>query len=312
MRHLLTLLDLDRSEIMHLIKLSKVLKWERYEGYLRSNLRGKVVGLLFEKPSTRTRVSIEVAVRELGGSTLYMRGDELQLVRGEPIKDTARVLSRYIHCLFARVKLHETLIEFTKYSSIPIVNALSDLFHPLQALADLMTIEEHFKSFNRVGRVVFVGDGGSNVCHSLMIACVKVGIDYVVACPEEYRPCSFVLELAREEAKETGARIEIVPDPFTAVKDADVIYTDVLVSMGQEHERSTRLRAFLPKYQVNRELLRAIGHNNYVFMHCLPAMRGEEVTDEVIEDNVHSLVFKQAENRLHTTKAVLLWLVGAK
>ncbi len=306
-RDLLSIADLDRSELRSLIDLAKNLKALRYSGFrVLEALRGKVLGLIFEKHSTRTRVSLEVAMHELGGRALYFSASELQLARGEPIKDTARVLERYLDAIAARVYKHSTLVELAQYSSIPIINALSDVEHPLQALADVMTIEEMKGDIRRV-KVAFVGDGADNVLHSLMLAIAKLGGRIYVATAKGYEPKQDIMKMALEEASETGAEVVVTYDPIEAVKDADVIYTDVWVSMGQEKEREKRLHD-LKHLQVNADLVRH-AKKDYIFMHCLPAHRGEEVTDDVIESR-NSVVWDQAENRLHTAKAVLLALLS--
>ncbi len=306
-RDLLSIADLDRKELRALIDLSKHLKMLRASGFrVLSSLKGKILGLIFEKHSTRTRVSLEVAMLELGGQALYFSASELQLARGEPIKDTARVLERYLDAIAARVYKHETLIELAQYAKIPVINALSDLEHPLQALADVMTIEE-FKGDIRKVKVAFVGDGADNVLHSLMLAIAKLGGKIYIATAKGYEPRSEILKIAQEEAAETGGEIVVTYDPIEAVKDADVVYTDVWVSMGQEAEREKRIRD-LKHLQVNSELVK-YAKKDYIFMHCLPAHRGEEVADEVIESQ-NSVVWDQAENRLHTAKAVLLALLS--
>ncbi len=306
-RDLLSIADLTAEELRALIDLSFEFKRRRYMGEkVIPILSGKVLGLIFEKPSTRTRVSLEVAMRELGGVSLYFSANELQLARGEPIKDTARVLDRYLDAIAARVYKHSTLVELAQYCRIPVINALSDVEHPLQALADVMTIIEKKGDIRKL-KIAFVGDGADNVLHSLMLAIAKLGGKLYIGTAKGYEPKKEILEIAMEEAKRTGAEIYVVYDPVEAVKDADVVYTDVWVSMGQEAEREKRVRDLRP-YQVNAELVK-YAKKDYIFMHCLPAKRGEEVTDEVIESS-NSVVWDQAENRLHTTKAVLATLLG--
>jgi len=257
--------------------------------------------MIFEKPSTRTRASFTVAAYELGAFPVSYSSNELQLARGEPVKDVARVLSRYHDLIAARVYRHEDLEELARYSSVPVVNLLSDKYHPLQSLADYMTILEKMGKIDGV-KITFVGDGTDNVLNSLIIAGVKLGAKITVASPRDYMP--------REDlvGKEYLSKIQVTEDPYEAVKDADVIYTDVFVSMGQEKEKEARLKAFLPRYQVTSELLKHVGREDFIVMHCLPAHRGEEITDEVVESK-NSVVFDQAENRLHTSKAVLLHLL---
>jgi len=303
-KDILTLMDLTQQEILDLINLAfQVKKLGRRKLHL---LDGKILALLFEKPSTRTRVSFEVAMKDLGGDTLYMGRDQTQLSRGETIEDTARVLSRYVDAIVARVYKHESLKLLAKFSSIPIINGLSDKFHPVQALSDLATIREKLGKLKEI-KVAYIGDG-NNVCNSLLIACTKVGVDITVACPKEFSPPEDVVKAAQIFSKSSGSVMEIVEDPYEAVKGADIVYTDTFVSMGMEKERERRLKVFLPKYQVNRKLMEATGKFS-LFMHCLPAHRGEEVTDEVL-DGKWSIVWDQAENRLHTQKALLIKIFG--
>lgn len=294
--------DFSREEILALLQDSILLKKLRNAGAKYLNLlSGKTVAMIFEKPSTRTRASFTVAAYELGAFPVSYSSNELQLARGEPVKDVARVLSRYHDLIAARVYRQEDLEELARYSSVPVVNLLSDKYHPLQSLADYMTILEKKGKIDGV-KITFVGDGTDNVLNSLIIAGVKLGAKITVASPRDYMP--------REDlvGKEYLSKIQVTEDPYEAVKDADVIYTDVFVSMGQEKEKEARLKAFLPRYQVNSELLKHVGREDFIVMHCLPAHRGEEITDEVVESK-NSVVFDQAENRLHTSKAVLLHLL---
>ena len=305
-RDLLSIADLSPEELRALIDLSFDFKRRYYLGErITSLLSGKVLGLIFEKPSTRTRVSLQVAMLQLGGIALYFSAQELQLGRGEPIKDTARVLDRYLDGIAARVYRHSSLIELAEYAKVPVINALSDLEHPLQALADVMTIIEKKGDVSRL-KIAFLGDGADNVLHSLMLAIAKLGGKLYIATAPGYDPRPEILKLAEEGAQKSNAQIVITRDPIEAVRDADVVYTDVWVSMGQEAERERRLRD-LSRYQVNAELVK-YAKKDYIFMHCLPARRGEEVTDDVIE-SANSVVWDQAENRLHTTKAVLAVLL---
>ena len=304
-RDLLTLRSYSSEEVWRLLELSRRLKED--PGLLGRPLEGRQVALIFEKPSTRTRVSLEVAVNQLGGRALYLPASESQLSRGEAISDMARVMDRYVDAVAARVRSHRWLEEYASYSRRPVVNALSDLYHPLQALADLLTIWERKGRLKGV-KLAYVGDGGANTCHSLLVACSKLGVDIAVACPPQYGPMGEVLEEALINASQSGSRVEVVEDPRAAVREADVVYTDVFVSMGREDEAEARRQAFLPRYQVNAELVE-LAKDDYIFMHCLPAHRGEEVVDEVIDDPEHSAVWDQAENRLHTAKAVLASLL---
>ena len=299
----LALQDYSAEEIWAILKLAKKIKSDP-AGY-GGRLSGKNVLLLFQKPSTRTRVSFEVAIRELGGNSVSLGWGGSQLGRGETIADTARVLSRYVQCVVARVYQHNDLEEMAQHADIPVVNALSDLFHPCQIVGDLLTIWEHFNSLE--GRkLAYIGDA-NNVCNSLLIGCSKMGVRIAVACPQEFQPEAKILKMATENADERGSSVEVFIDPLKAAQDADVIYTDVFVSMGLENERSGRLKIFLPTYQVTVDLLKH-AFNNAVFMHCLPAHRGEEVTDEVM-DGPRSIVWDQSENRLHSAKSVLASII---
>lgn len=303
-RDFLELQDFSAEEIWKILKTTRILK--KYRGKKKINkLKGKSVAMIFEKPSTRTRVSFEVAVEELGGKALYLSRSELQLGRGETIADTARVLSRYVHLIMARVYKYETLEELARYASIPVVNGLSDINHPLQILADIYTIWERFGKLRGL-TITWIGDG-NNVCNSLLVGASKLGLNVNVACPPGYEPHPRYLEWAKTNSSQSGSNIRLVTEPSEAVRDADVIMTDVFVSMGQEEEREKRISVFYPKYQVNSELV-AKAKPGAVFMHPLPAHRSEEVTDDVI-DSEYSLVWDQAENRLHTSKALLYLLL---
>jgi len=304
-RDFLTLQDFTYEELKFLLDTALELKRARKRGHLEPVLSGKTLAMIFQKPSTRTRVSFEVAMSDLGGRALYLRWDDLQLGRGETVADTARVLSRYVDGIMARVFSHKDLEELAKYADIPVINGLSDLTHPCQILADLLTILEK-KTTLRGLKLAFVGDG-NNVCNSLLIGCTKMGMDISVATPKKYRPREEFIQWAMENAQESGSKVEILESPEEAVKDADVIYTDVFVSMGEEEIAKEKMQAF-QGYQVNKELLKH-AKKDYIFMHCLPAHRGQEVTDEVIDDPVHSVVWDQAENRLHAQKAVLALLL---
>ncbi|MEM0505338.1 MAG: ornithine carbamoyltransferase [Sulfolobales archaeon] len=305
-KDLLSISDLSREELIQLLEMSKLFKSRYYAGERVVNvLAGKSLAMIFQKPSTRTRVSFEVAMHQLGGYALYLGWNDLQLGRGETIADTARVLSRYVDGVAARVLRHSDLLELAKHSSIPVINALSDLEHPCQALADLLTIWEKKGRLEGI-KVAFVGDGTDNVLNSLLLASAKLGIDVSIATPAGYDPKEEILKVAESDARRYNSTIEIVREPETAVKGADVIYTDVWVSMGQEAERAKRV-ADLSKYRVTVDLVR-LAKEDVIFMHCLPARRGEEVVDDVI-DGKWSVVWDQAENRLHTQKAVLALLL---
>ncbi|MEM2082186.1 MAG: ornithine carbamoyltransferase [Candidatus Bathyarchaeia archaeon] len=300
-RDLLTLIDYSRREIEAILDVSKRMK----RNPPRRPLEGKSLALLFQKPSTRTRASFEVAANQLGCHPIYLGWGDLQLGRGEPISDTARVLSRYVDCIAARVHEHSMLEELAEFSSVPVVNALSALCHPMQSLADLLTILEKKGRFSGV-RLAYVGDG-NNVCNSLLVACAKVGVEIGVACPPGYEPNPKFVRAAEEASKESGASILISHEPEEVVRGAHFVYTDVIVSMGYDAEREERLRAFLPKYRVTRELFDMASRDAY-FMHDLPCHRGEEVEPEVV-DGDRSIIWDQAENRLYTAKAVLYLLL---
>jgi len=281
------------------------LKKKIKSGQKISSLDGKVVGLLFEKPSTHTRTGFEVAALRLGGHSLYLSANELQLSRGEPVKDTARILGGYLDAIVARVNAHDTVDQLARYSGVPVVNALSDLEHPTQIIADFFTIKEA-KGRLKGLRLAYIGDG-DNVCNSLVMGSAIVGMDISVACPRTYHPNESILERAQSLAKSNGSTIEVTDDPTKAARDADVVYTDVWVSMGEEAEKERRLRAF-KGYQVNSKLL-SVAKQDVSVMHCLPAHRDLEITDEVIE-GPRSIVWKQGENKLYGAAAVLDWLVG--
>jgi len=304
-RDFLTLQDFTAYEIHEILEATKRFKEKSVSVEEKNALSGRSIILLFQKPSTRTRVSFDVAISQLGGHPISLGWAESQLGRGETIADTARVLSRYVDAVVARVYRHADLVEMAKYSSIPIINALSDLYHPCQIVADLYTMWENF-GFLKGLKVAYVGDG-NNVCNSLLIGCSKMGIDISIACPPGYEPSSEALEFAKRNSEEAGSKVKILREPLEAVRGADVVYTDTFVSMGDEAEREERLSVFLPKYQVNAELMRAASEDA-LFMHCLPAHRNEEVTDDVI-DGSHSVVWDEAENRLHTAKAILAKII---
>ncbi len=300
MKNFLSIKDLTRDEIIDILDTSCRLKEERKSGKTGEKLRKKTLLLLFEKKSTRTRISFEVAMHELGGNSIYLNPADTQLGRGETIGDTSRVVSRYVHAIAARVNDHQTLIELAENSTIPVINALSDHEHPCQLLADLMTIREEKGRLEGL-RLAWVGDG-NNVCNSAILASSLTGIKIRVATPKGYEPDQ---EIVRD-GRRLGGNITVTDDPREAVKGADIVYTDVWTSMGDEEEREQRLRDFKP-YQVNRELLE-MAKDDAIVLHCLPAHRGEEITDEVM-NGPNSKVLDQAENRLHTEKALLLRLL---
>ena len=302
-RHFLTITDLSAGELRQLLHTALRMKRRRALGAGR--LSGKTVALVFQKPSMRTRVAFEVAVLQLGGSVVYLGQDDIQLGQREPVKDVARVLSRYVDAIVVRTFGHHHAQEFAAYASIPVVNGLSDLLHPCQALADLMTLQEHFGRLAGL-EVAYVGDG-NNVLHSLLHGCSMLGVHVRVATPSHYRPDQTIWKAATRLAAASQATLRWTADPREAVRGADVVYTDVWVSMGQEAQGSARRKAF-DGYQVNRTLLRAAKPGCRI-MHCLPAHRGEEIADDVMESG-RSIIFDQAENRLHAHKALLVFLLG--
>jgi ornithine carbamoyltransferase len=303
-RSLDSLFHLSKEEIEQIFTTSELLKSKLLRGEEHPLLKGKTLAMIFEKPSTRTRVSFEVGMWQLGGYALYLSASDLQLGRGETIADTAQVLSRYVDGIMARVFAHQTILDLIKYSSVPVINGLSDFTHPCQGLADLFTIYEK-KGWLSGLKLAYVGDG-NNVAHSLLYGCSKVGMDITLACPKGYEPNPDVVLKAKEEGKRSGCAVKVTKDPKEAVREADIIYTDVWASMGKEKERGKRLKVFKP-YQVNGKLVKE-AKEDYIFMHCLPAHRGEEVTDEVA-DSGNSVIFDQAVNRLHTQKALLALII---
>jgi len=304
-RDFLTLRDFSADEILEILKLAKKVKGSR--NMFRGALDGRGVAMIFEKPSTRTRISFEMAVSELDGTPIYLRPMEMQLKRGESLADTARVLSRYVSLIMARVYEYETLVDLAKWAEIPVVNGLSNINHPLQTLADLLTIWERFGRFREV-KIAWIGDG-NNVCNSLLVGAAKLGLNVAVATPKGYEPNKEFVDEAFKEAERSGSSIEFYEDPVEAVSGADVVMTDTFVSMGMEAEAEKRLKIFLPKYQVTADLMKH-AKPGAIFMHPLPAHRGQEVSAEVI-DGERSAVWDQAENRLHTSKALLLMLLGS-
>lgn len=304
-RDFLSLKDYTPEEIVFLLDFADFLKAKVKNNQPYEVLKGKTLGLIFEKSSTRTRVSFEVGMVQLGGYPLFLSSNDLQMGRGEPIKDTARVLSRYLDGVMIRTYNHSDVEELAAYASIPIINGLTDALHPCQVLADLQTIREH-KGHNLKGmKLAYIGDG-NNMAHSLMIGGAKMGMEIYVASPNEYTPDDQWVDIAREIAAETGGKIVLTNDIHEASKKADVLYADVWASMGQEQEAKDR-RAALEKYQINDALLKK-ADKDVIVMHCLPAHRGEEITEEVLEGE-HSVVFDEAENRLHAQKAVLASII---
>ncbi len=293
--------DLSVAEVEEVLALTKELKYKQKHGIPHQLLAGKTLGMIFEKSSTRTRVSFETGIYQLGGQGLFLSNRDLQIGRGEPIKDTARVLSRYVDGIMIRTFAHSNVTEFADYADVPVINALTDLLHPCQAMTDIFTATEYKGNDLKGCKMTFIGDG-NNMAHSLMFACAKMGMHFVFAGPKGFEPNAGIVALAKEDAKETGGSITITNDPLAAAKDADIFYTDVYASMGQEAEYEKRLAIF-NGYQVNRELL-DVAANDAIVMHCLPAHREEEITNEVFELNAQ-VIFDEAENRLHTQKAIM-------
>lgn len=304
-RYILSLQDLDSNEIHMLLDTAEKFKQEVDSGKYRQLLKGKILGMIFQKPSTRTRVSFEAGMLQLGGHALFLGPNDMQLSKGETIEDTGRTLSLYLDCIMARVYDHTDLEKLSTSSTIPIINGLSDRFHPCQILADLLTIREHKGKLEGLS-LAWVGDG-FNVCNDLLIGCAKTGINMTAACPKGYEPLEWIVKLAQKEGKQNNCNINVINDPIKAVKDADIVITDTFVSLGKDNEKIQREKIFLPKYQVNSDLLRH-AQNDVIFMHCLPAKRGQEVTAEII-DGKSSVVWDEAENRLHIQKALLCSLL---
>jgi len=299
--NLISIADLSGEDILRLIQSAEAFRARR--GRHGQPLEGKSLAMIFEKPSTRTRVSLEVAAWELGGHPLYLSANELQLGRGETIADTARVLSRYVHGITARVHSHGTVLQLAEHASVPVINALSDWEHPLQILADLQTMSQNFQALDGL-QIGWIGDG-NNVCNSLILASAILRMEITVASPPGYGPKAEILE----EARALGGSPQVVEEPEEAAGGADVLVTDTWVSMGDEAEEAERLRVF-GRYQINSQLMDLAGEEA-IALHCLPAHRGQEITDEVM-DGPRSRVFDEAENRMHTSKAVMAWLMGEK
>jgi ornithine carbamoyltransferase len=302
----LTLGELTNIEIHSLLQKAIELKTMQKAGKGEPILKGKVLGMIFEKSSTRTRVSFEVGMLQLGGQALFLSSKDIQLGRGESIHDTAKVLSRYVDGLMIRTFGHGIIEEFAEHAVVPVINGLTDLHHPTQVLADLLTIYE--KKGRLTGlKLCYIGDGNNNMCHSLLEGAVKTGMDISIACPLGYEPNQKIANNISHEAKAAGVTVEVTNIPLQAIQNADVVVTDVWTSMGLEQENSQRLKDF-SEFQVNKELCKH-AKKDYIFLHCLPAHRGEEVTSEII-DGPHSVVFDEAENRLHAQKAILADLLG--
>ena len=300
MKHLLKLSDLTDKEILEILNLADQLKYERKHNIAHRHLEGKTLGMIFQKSSTRTRVSFETGMYQLGGQALFLSNRDLQIGRGEPVQDTARVLSRYLDGIMIRTFEQKEVEDLAKYGSIPVINGLTDYCHPCQILADLMTIREYKGSFKGL-KACFVGDG-NNMANSLIVGCLKVGMSFTLACPKGYEPCEDILQFA----KNYGDKFTMTTDIMAAAKDADVLLTDVWASMGQEEEKAKREKAFAG-YQINDAVM-SVAHKDALVLHCLPAHREEEITEKVFEAHAAE-IFEEAENRLHAQKAVMVKLM---
>jgi len=305
-RHLISIHDLTAAEVRGLFRLAADVKAKPAE--YETALQRRSLGMIFQKSSTRTRVSFEVGMVQLGGHALFLSSRDIQLGRGETIHDTAKVLSRYLDGIMARTFSHQDVVDLARFGTVPVINGLTDDLHPCQALTDYFTLSEIFGGYEGLAgrKIAYVGDG-NNMCHSLLLGAAKVGMDIAVACPEEYDPNPEYLELARADAEAAGVTIEIVRDPKEAAQGASAVYTDVFASMGQEDQQAARLKAF-EGYMVDAAVM-AAAEKDAVFLHCLPCHRGEEVSAEVA-DGPQSRIFDEAENRLHTQKAIMLWTMG--
>ncbi len=299
MKHLLKLGDLSREELLSVLNLADQLKYERKNGIRGEYLKGKKLGMIFQKSSTRTRVSFETGMYELGGYALFLSNRDLQIGRGEPVEDTARVLSRYLDGIMIRTFEQKEVEDLAKYGSIPVINGLTDYCHPCQVLADLMTVREHKGAFKGL-KLCFIGDG-NNMANSLMVGAVKTGMKFSIACPKGYEPDAALVQWAKENGE-----FMMTEDVAEAAKNADVLYTDVWASMGQEEEKEKRIKAFTG-FQINADIMRAAKKDAMV-LHCLPAHRGEEITADVFEAHADE-IFEEAENRLHAQKAVMCKLM---
>lgn len=300
MKHLLKLADLDKGDILDILNLADQLKYENQHGIEHHHLKGKALGMIFQKSSTRTRVSFETGMYQLGGQALFLSNRDLQIGRGEPVQDTARVLSRYLDGIMIRTFAQKEVEDLAEYGSIPIINGLTDYCHPCQVLADLMTIREYKKSFDGL-KFCFIGDG-NNMANSLIVGAISMGMECAIACPKDYRPDAAIMAWAKENGTFTCSE-----DILSCAKDADVVYTDVWASMGQEEEKAEREKIF-KNYQINDEVMAAAKPDAMV-LHCLPAHREEEITAKVFEAHANE-IFDEAENRLHAQKAVLVKLLG--
>lgn len=300
MKHLLKLADLDKGDILDILNLADQLKYENQHGIEHHHLKGKTLGMIFQKSSTRTRVSFETGMYQLGGQALFLSNRDLQIGRGEPVQDTARVLSRYLDGIMIRTFEQKEVEDLAEYGSIPIINGLTDYCHPCQVLADLMTIREYKKSFDGL-KFCFIGDG-NNMANSLIVGAISMGMECAIACPKDYQPDAQIMAWAKENGTFTCSE-----DILACAKDADVVYTDVWASMGQEEEKAQREKIF-KNYQINDEVM-AVAKPDAMVLHCLPAHREEEITAKVFEAHADE-IFDEAENRLHAQKAVLVKLLG--
>jgi ornithine carbamoyltransferase len=299
-KSLIEINHLSLEEIYQIFDLSRTLKEKQNTGEPHKLLEGKTLGMIFAKPSTRTRISFEAGIYQLGGMGMYFNQNDLQLKKSESISDTAKVLSRYLNGIMIRTFDHQDVIDLAKFGSIPVINGLTDLHHPCQVLTDLFTVLEKRRTLKGL-KLVYIGDG-NNMAHSLLHGCSKVGMDITIASPSGYLPLKAIVDESKINAKYMGSKIEITEDPVKAVSGTDIIYTDVWASMGQEKEAAERRKKFI-KYQVNSKLVKN-AKDDYIFMHCLPAHRGDEVTDEIC-DSPNSVIFDEAENRLHVQKAIM-------
>ncbi len=305
-KDLLSIHDLSEEDVQEILETAAKLKAEQKAGIPHPLLKGKTLAMIFEKSSTRTRVSFETGIFQLGGQGIFLSTRDIQLGRGEPVKDTARVLARYVDGIMIRTYAQSEVEEFAQYADVPVINALTDLLHPCQVLTDLLTMQE-YKGKNLKGlHFAYIGDG-NNMANSYLYGCAKAGIHCTIACPKGYEPNKDVLAKALEDAKATGAVLKVVEDPAEAAKNADVLATDTWTSMGEEAEKEVREKVFRG-YQINRELL-ALADKEAIVLHCLPAYRGKEITEEVLEGYAH-VIFDEAENRLHTQKAVMALTMG--
>lgn len=302
-KDLLSIHDFSASDVQTIMKVAEKLKYMQKNGIQHQYLKGKTLGMIFSKNSTRTRVSFEVGMFQLGGHALFLSDSATQVVRGEPIEDTARVLSRYVDGIMIRTFSHESVVKLAEYATVPVINGLTDLLHPCQALADILTIKE-YKQELKGRKLTYIGDGSNNMANSLMFAGAKVGMNVTIACPRDYQPNQDIFQKACLDAQETGAQINVIHDPLKACEGADVLYTDVWTSMGAVKSKMTMFMG----YQISSTTLK-YAKPDAIVMHCLPAHRGEEITGEAME-SVQSAIFDQAENRLHAQKAILTLLMS--